>query len=195
MIAQLQGLQKLGAGAFSTAYKKNAKTCLVYSTCYMKECMSLGWFPKNRLFPVVARLEFGLGPQGEHALYSMPLLRRVTAPTTQLNATSLKLYRELRKVAADFSLEYSRDAISYGVVIGSNFSACLKKHVTSHAKREALQDAYAACNSYSLSIVFECSPRNIAVSPSGGLILADCFYCAEQLQRIRQAKRTFNQYH
>lgn len=155
---------------FSHVYRKTSNRVLIHSDDPVKECMSLGWFPATTLFPNVTRVS--------EDTYEMKFYPRVTAPKKQLNPRSYALYLALREYMNTFpSVEYPNTYYSIGVkhlnTLPSRFNR--EKHL--------LESAFDAVANYGDDMRFEISPRNISYTPSGKLILLDCFFL--------QSKRKF----
>jgi hypothetical protein len=50
-----------------------------------------------------------------------------------------------------------------------------------------MQDAVEACANYGSDVMFEISPRNVAVH-NGNLILLDCFFIKSKLREVRDKR-------
>ena len=149
-------MELIGKGNFTKAYKKDSKTVILHSVDMVKECMSMGWFPSSNLFPSIERLEYG-----ETSIYEMKLYDKVTSPKQQLTQKHYELYKELREIKG-FSVDDLFNSIN-----SINIPSRIKEH---------LHDAISALSNYGSDIRFEISPRNIAATKTGKLILLDCFY-------------------
>lgn len=163
-------MEKIGRGSFSTVYKKNNKTVLIKSLDPVKECMSLGWFPKNRHFANIKRISVN----NDYSFYEMRLFEKVRAPKQVLKPAEYKKYLQLREVSNKFYAKYEE---SYYV----HFERALIALLSDKRLIQALLEAYNACLNYSDAVRFEISPRNIAATKSGNLILLDCFFCSDML--------------
>ena len=160
----------LGRGMFSTAYLRRDGKVLLKSDDHVKEAMSMGFFPNSRLFPRIERI----GHDGERQHYLMPRYRKVTAPKRQLLPQDYAVYRALRELSGRFS-----DA--------AELSARFER-LECRRTRKALLGAVDGLRNYSNEIGFEISPRNIALSPSGRLLLLDCFFMVQQLHDKRRER-------
>ena len=165
-------MEMIGKGQFTTAYRKNANTVLLKSTDPIKECMSLGWFPNSHLFPKVTRLSYG-----EVSTYEMVYYPKVKSLKTALKPKHYEYYTALRKLYEENRM-HTRSVHNLYNKWYRVFSSTttLPRHIKQH-----LLDALDACSNYGSDIAFEISPRNVAVSKTGGLILLDCFLDASKL--------------
>tara|TARA_R110000851_G_scaffold328811_1_gene500080 strand:+ start:404 stop:913 length:510 start_codon:yes stop_codon:yes gene_type:complete len=159
----------IGKGSFSTAYlQSDNKTVVLKSTDYIKECMSLGWFPNTIYFPKIERLE--------HGVYKMKHYPKVKSLVNCLKIKQYLIYKQLRNLNIKHNtrdcdlLDAWRDVF---------------KSINNKTVRSALIQGIEACSNYGTDICFEISPRNVAVSPSGNLILLDCFFIKSQLKKQR----------
>ena len=158
-------MKVIGKGLFTTAYQSpnDRNRVVLKSRDPVKECMAIGWFPDSKLFPKVRRISY---PDADGIqTYEMKKYPKCTAPKQQLNAKHYEIYKALRGVC--FTL---MDIETLKV----------PRYV-----KEVLQDAYHAVSSYG-SPLFEISPRNISYTPSGRLILLDCFYLYEERYKRRK---------
>jgi len=174
--------KRIGAGSFSTVYRKgNSNHVLIVSTDPAKECMSLGWFPDSRLFPKVARLSYN--DDGTQT-FKIKYYEKVRAPKRQLNERSYKLYKALRKLdvtCQNDNLLHDKWRKAFNGI-----------PVEFKAAKEALLEAVDALTNYGSDICFEISPRNIAVTKAGNLILLDCFFLRSALSEKKSIKRSLN---
>lgn len=166
-------LNILGKGLFTTAYlQKDNKTVILKSTDYIKECMSLGWFPNSMYFPKVERLDQGI--------YKMKKYDKPKSLKNSLKPKQYEIYKELRNL----SIGYIKNSYNNLDEWRKQFNTISNKTV-----KNALNDAIDACSNYGSDVCFEISPRNVAVSKTGNLILLDCFFIASQANDIRTSKR------
>lgn len=159
-------MKLIGKGAFTKAYLLDNGKVQLHSCCPIKEVMSLGWFPESRLFPTISRVD--------SEVYEMDYLTRVTAPKRQLCEGDYKLYKALQVV------DYDHSAGDYHGIYKS-----LEKNLAGFAELEEILEALDGCSNIGSEIGFEISPRNIAVTADGHLIMADCFFCIKTLERLR----------
>lgn len=132
----------------------------------VKECMSLGWFPEHRLFP---RVEFlRESRRDDHKVYRMERYEQPRSIKSNVTPRQWRLYRELRsKLNHVVGVDNLRASLS-----------CLSPEFKE--EREALEWAVDALCNYGDDMVFEISPRNVAVK-GRKLILLDCFFMQGKL--------------
>ena len=151
-------------GYFTKAYLYNkSNEVILESRCYIKECMAMGWFPKSSLFPEISFSELKSN-KNEYRVYKMPLY---TTNSRSVKSIICKedyknIYLRLRKIM--FVSDYT------------DFKMKLISVSVSDEVRETLLKAYEACMLYDTDVNWEISPRNVAATPEGRLILMDCFY-------------------
>jgi hypothetical protein len=174
--------KRIGAGSFSSVYRKgNSDHVLIVSTDPVKECMGLGWFPDSRLFPKVTRLSYN--DDGTQT-FTMKYYDKVTSPKLQLNERSYKLYKALRKLdvtCQDANLLHDKWRKAFNGI-----------PVEFKVAKKALSEAVDALTNYGPDISFEISPRNIAVTKAGNLVLLDCFFLRSALSEKKSIKRSLN---
>lgn len=168
-----KGYKKIGKGAFSSVFRKgDSNNVLIISNDVVKECISLGWFPKSRLFPKIERLSYN---DDGTSTYKMKYYDKVIAPKKQLNTKAYRLYKALR----------SLEVINYPENDDLLHDAWIKafKNLPSELKtaKGALIGAVEALTNYGADICFEISPRNIATTKTGNLVLLDTFFLKSQL--------------
>lgn len=161
----------IGRGTFSTVYRKDTKTVLIHTTDPVKECMSMGWFPDTPLFP---RMD-SVGEQSYESDYYL----KIRAPKRELTVRSYRLYKELRRVLNECPRQDYRSLYESFSGINNEF----------RRERDALLFALDALANYGEDIRFEISPRNIARTPRGRLVLLDCFFMASHLKEVTDSKR------
>ena len=148
----------IGSGAFSKVYRRGTSGVVtVVSRDPVKECMSLGWFPSSKLFPRITRVGCGI--------YKMKYYQRIISPKMQLNERSYAIYLQLRGIR-----DYPSDPKDRVGRLRRFFSQLPKRH------KRVLNEAVDALCNYGDDICFEISPRNISRTPSGNLVLLDCFF-------------------
>lgn len=160
---------KVKQGHFTTAYLyQEENKVILNSRCPIKECMALGWFPDNRLFPTIKFSELE-----DTETFEMPLY------TTGRNIKSIVckedyegIYLPLQKV------EIVNDR--------EDFIRKLKETSITEDIFEVLVEAYEACMNYEHNPGFEISPRNVAATAEGKLILLDCFYIKSKIRRSKR---------
>jgi len=168
-----KGLRQIGKGAFSTVYKKTADKVLIESTDKVKECMSLGWFPKSKLFPIIKYV--GANSHNDLKFYECKFYEKICAVKPNLTKFDYEFYRVLRNLPIDYQIHpYASFKELHRV-----FDTVPNKF---HSKRRALKDALDALSNYGPDIGFEISPRNIAIE-NKRLVLLDCFFIKSDLKQ------------
>jgi hypothetical protein len=163
---KVSGLPLVGRGAFSRVYKKDARTVLIVSRDKAKEAMASAEWPPSRLFPRIKKISEGY----YEALY----YPKVRSLKETLKPRHYALYRHLVALSSSYTLGCGYRSLHSG------FSQNLKGY---RSQREAILGALDALANYSSDVCFEISPRNVATTPSGNLILLDCFFFRHQLRR------------
>lgn len=156
--------KQIGKGSFSTVYRKgNSKNVYIKTNDYVKEAMCL-WFENSRLFPKIQHSDI------EGFDYKMKYYPKHTSLKLSLKPKEYQKYLLLRDFngTQDFN------------ILWDTFSTIKIKSL-----KKNLLDALSALSNYGFDIVFEISPRNVSVSPTGNLVLLDCFYIQSQLKDIR----------
>lgn len=158
----------IGKGTFTTCYRAgNSNKVLIKSDCPAKECMSLGWFGNSRLFPKVKQ---ELIDNKGNYFYSMPYYKKQKSLKNSLIKKDYELYKFLR-----------------GFHVTSGYHKLYKafSKIKNRRVRTALLEALDGLANFGDDITFEISPRNVAVSNTGRLILLDCFFFINQLNEKR----------
>jgi len=166
-------MKLIGKGAFTKAYLQDNGKVLLKSVDPIKECMALGWFPEHRLFPTVEMIDTGM--------YEMQYYPKVTSLKQNLTAEDWELYKELRALFDTYKASVNKY---------DGYSSWYKVFSTSDLPeeiKELLLEALDACANVGSDIMFEISPRNVAVD-NGRLVLLDCFYQTSILQQVRNSK-------
>jgi hypothetical protein len=176
----------VGRGAFTTCYRVSRNKVILKSTDPIKECMSLGGFPSSRLFPTVTSVDSSYSNDTPFSHYEMKYYPKVKSLKTALQSADYKMYTELRALAG---------AVIHGSAShDTGYHMLYKQFLTISSKRlrEALLGAIAGCATYGDDIALEISPRNVAVTASGKLILLDCFFMKSELKSIRCKNNNIN---
>jgi len=165
----MRGLKLIGRGSFTKAYQKDADTVLLKSVDPIKECMSLGWFPSSRLFPKIERID--------NELYEMKYYKQTLSLKASLCDKHYKIYQTLRALKINNSPN-----------IHDGFEDALKafRTIKDYKLRIIMIEALEACSNYGSDIGFEISPRNVAATKTGKLILLDCFFMKSKLLETRK---------
>ena len=167
----------IGRGAFTKAYLTDDSKVLLDSVCPIKECMANGWFPDSDLFPEIEHLdEYNVG----YRTYIMPYYEKVTNPSKQLDPDQHAIYKELREIGhAQINLSICKSTLYFFDFWHKEFNKIKNQDL-----RDIMKEALDACGNYGTDIMFEISPRNIAVK-KGKLVLLDCFASVRVLKDIR----------
>lgn len=164
---------KVKQGHFTTAYLYEEQSKVILeSRCYIKECMAHGWFPDSELFPSIKFADIEDDVNTEFRVYEMPLYvcgRSIKANVGKEDYEGI--YVPLRKI--QYVSGYR------------NFEEQLNTVGISEEVKEAILEAYEACTNYGSDIGWEISPRNVAATAEGRLILLDCFYIKSQIRRSK----------
>jgi len=161
-------MKLIGQGSFTKAYRKDNETVLLKSSDPIKECMSFGWFPDSRLFPKIIRTEIGE--------YEMKYYEKVTSLKTALTPKHYEIYKTLRNLKID---------ISYNLYDGLDNLRKAFNTIADRRLRNIMLKAADATSNYGEDANFEISPRNVAVTKTGKLILLDCFFMKSHLLKTR----------
>jgi len=165
----MSNLKLIGKGAFTKCYLKPCgKKVYLESVDPIKEIMALGWFPDSHLFPTV-----NFDGDG----YEMKYYPKVKSLKNSLKPKHWELYKELRELRVD----NPRNKYDLYTLWFKEFGKIKNTSVRRHL-RSALE---SACNT-GTDTGFEISPRNVAVSSTGGLVLLDCFYNISILNGVRK---------
>ena len=166
-------MQLIGKGLFTKAYRKDKTTVLLKSDDPIKECMPMGWFPDSRLFPKIIRTDCGE--------YEMKYYEKVSSLKKSLTDTHYEIYKELRKVSENIERTSNIYDGLFNVIDGF-------KMIKDRRLKEIMIRAVEACSNYGSDVEFEISPRNVAVTKTGKLILLDCFFMKSKALNIRKTK-------
>lgn len=165
----------IGKGAFTRAYQIGENEVEVVSRCPAKEAYAL-FSQGNPLAPVIEKHDcLDDGSQ----VYRMPLYPKVRAPKQQLNAQAYAAYKVLRDIMDKYHAKaHSGHKTGYDelwrMIDASQLDDYHKEYV-----EDLLSDVCNAIDCDDLG--YEISPRNISVTPSGGLVMLDCFFSRKAL--------------
>lgn len=168
-------MKLLGKGAFTSCYKKSNTRVLLESSCPIKECMSLGWFPSSELFPKIY-----FADDNRTNTYEMKYYPKVSSLKQNLKPAQWEIYKQLREITLDYSIVKTKYDYANGYI--SSFKKLKNKRLS-----DTMIEAMEACMNYGSDIGFEISPRNVAVN-KGNLILLDCFFHVSTLLEIKRKR-------
>jgi hypothetical protein len=172
-----KGLELIGAGSFSEAYKQKNGRVLLKTADIPKKAMADNLFPKHRLFPEVNPVGF----EGSKELYDMPLYRQPTSSNydTQLSPRQARLYNAFRTVAGSF---YPSNNPEVNIQHFKNMPSEFRR------ESEACIKAYKFILDFTRTdeVGFEWEDCNLAMTGKRGnakLVLLDCFYTWDSEKR------------
>jgi len=169
-------MKLIGKGSFSTVYRKSLDKVLIKSIDDVKECMSLGWFPKSNMFPKMVRVS----KDGDYTFYESNYYPKVRSLKSELNSLDWEFYNILRNLSG------------YNNGKDSGYIQWIKQFETIPDKfkyrKTILLDVLNALAAYGDDMCFEISPRNVSVK-NKRLILLDCFFFRSQLVSSRNRHR------
>lgn len=163
-------MKLIGKGLLSKVYQLNEKQVLIKSVCYVKECLGNEWV-RSTIFPTLQRTD----NYGEYICEYYP---KVKSLKESLEPKQYAIYQELRRLSIGF-VKNKYDLLDEW---RKQFETVTNKRF----KDGLLEMCDEICN-YGTQISFEISPRNVAVK-NGKLILLDCFFVADQAEKIRSTK-------
>lgn len=171
-------MKLIGKGTFTKAYLLECGTSVfLESTCPIKECMSLGWFPESTLFPEIERLD-DIEKQSKIVYtYKMEFYPKPLSLKTELEPREYLLYQELRKLKIT-------PPMNRHLLFNEWHKAFNSLPDEFRLESEILREALDACGNFGSDIAFEISPRNVRVK-NGKLILLDCFFSVSKLNETR----------
>ena len=166
-------LTKIGKGTFTNAFINQNNKVILSSVCPIKEIMAANWFPDSDLFPVINWLDTNI--------YEMEYYPKVRSLKKSLDSDQWALYKTLRLIAQKQldNICTIKNINNLFYKLHDLFDLYLDGEI-----QEDLKYALDACANYSSQIVFEISPRNVAVK-NGKLILLDVFYAIDYLKKAR----------
>lgn len=168
----MKSMKLIGKGMFTKCFLKDSETVLLVSTDPIKECMAFGWFPDNDLFPVIERIDIDDG----RSMYEMEYYPRVSSLKNSLEPAQYEIYKTLRSLESIPPETRDNDAFYWW---HNEFDK-----IEDEELREAMKGALDGCANCGTDIMFEISPRNVAVK-NGKLILLDCFFKCSLIRELR----------
>jgi len=160
-------VKQIGRGAFTKAFLRDDGMVELHSVDPIKECMAFGWFPSSRLFPIIKNIECGR--------YEMKYFPKVKSLKKSLKPKEYQKYLELRNLSIPVTMNIHD---GYDSVYNAFYT------IKNKALKEIMLNALSACINYGSDIGFEISPRNVAVTKTGNLILLDCFFMKSKLIEV-----------
>lgn len=166
-----KGLKLIGKGQFSKVYQLNEKQVLIKTVDSVKECISNGGHQSTGIFPELTEIERGM--------YVCKLYTKVRSLKEELSARHYAIYQDLRSITIPVTMRGCDQS-----------DACREafSKVKNKKYREALLEMIDELANYGTDVMFEISPRNVAVE-KGKLILLDVFFLRSELQEIRDLKK------
>lgn len=178
----IKGLKQIGKGAFSKVYLKNKRKVIIKTKDYTKRCYAYYIDIDNTLIPNTEDLGYNQDDlNDDFEYYVQTFYPKVKSLKQNLTPFEYGFYKELQKLNYK---QYS-DNPYYGLDILRNLFESLPNKYW--RKKEMLQDILNALSNYDTDIKFEISPRNVAIK-NKKLILLDCFYFQNQLEKARKGK-------
>jgi hypothetical protein len=163
---------KVKRGSRTKVYIFNDKA-LLRTIDPVKECMALGWFPDHELFPEVKRTDFEDLDDSFQVFESPVYLQGSSMKQLVCKEAWEEVYLPLRRMFLTMSWGFRSHEWKFSFLNAINNCVGLREEV-----KEPIKEAYEACMNFSESekVKFEISPRNIAATEDGKLILLDCFF-------------------
>lgn len=137
----------------------------------VKECMALGCFPDSELFPKVSRTNFEDLHNSFQVFESPVYLQGRSMKALVCKEDWEEVYLPLVKLYQTINYGYSVYEWHHSFIQAVDNCVGLRADA-----KEAVKEAYEACMNFSEKVKFEISPRNVAATEDGKLILLDCFY-------------------
>ena len=172
-----KNLTKIGSGLFTDCYRLNDEEVLLVTDDYVKECMSLGWFPDSRYYPKIELI-------GEQDYSDTSRVYK----TKGYNKLPRSWRKTLCKEDADFYSELKKIYRDKDV---SSLDKCREafKTIKDERKKEMLMETVQALSNYGSDCCFEISERNVMID-GDKLILNDCFFIQSQaIEKKREKNR------
>lgn len=163
----------IGKGAFTRAYQIGDNEVEIITTCPAKEAYAL-FSQGNPLAPVIEKHDYR---DDGKSVYRMPLYPKMRAPKQQLTAQAYAAYKALRGIMQQYHALPVRQA-NYNVLFDMVTLSPLDDEHKANVL-DLLSDVCNAIDCYDLG--YEISPRNISVTPDGGLVMLDCFFSRKAL--------------
>jgi hypothetical protein len=149
----------------------DSKHVHIKSNDHVKECIAMGCFPSSRNFPTI---EYSDRPGYD---YTMKYYPKQKSLKTALKPSEWSKYQDLRNIFRGINYQYNSGYKTLHNAFKGIKNRTLRKHMKS---------ALDALANYGEDVCFEISPRNVAVSNTGVLILLDVFFLESQLQKVTE---------
>jgi hypothetical protein len=137
----------------------------------VKECMALGWFPDSELFPEVKRTDFEDIDDSFKVFESPVYLQGRSMKSLVCKEDWEEVYLPLVQLYR--TIVWSSYPQNWNTRFIDAVDNCVGLREDA---KEPIKEAYEACMNFSQKVKFEISPRNIAATEGGKLILLDCFF-------------------
>jgi hypothetical protein len=137
----------------------------------VKECMALGWFPDSELFPEVKMTDFEDLDDSFQVFESPVYLQGRSMKSLVCKEDWEEVYLPLKQIFQTMSWGFRSSDWHYAFINAVDNCVGLRYNV-----KDAVKKAYEGCMNFSERVKFEISPRNIAATEDGKLILLDCFF-------------------
>lgn len=164
-------MKRIGKGLFSTVFL-DGDTVIVKSVCRAKECNALFGYGDSDLWPEIERIDYD-----DISTYRMPFYERPKSLKKALDPDQWEIYRILR----NFKPEVRQWLNCYEKAIA-------QVRAQNPELADALQDAVDNLANYGSDMMFEISPRNVAVK-DGKLILLDVWFFSSQAKEQRTQRK------
>jgi hypothetical protein len=161
---------KVKRGSRTKAFIFNDKV-LLRTIDQVKECMALGWFPDSELFPEVKKTDFEDIDESYQVFESPVYLQGRSMKALVCKEDWEEVYLPLRQMYQTMYWGFHSHDWHYSFLNAVNNCVGLREEA-----KKPIKEAYEACRNFSEKVKFEISPRNIAATEDGNLILLDCFF-------------------
>ena len=165
----------IGKGKFTRCYQHpdNKNKVVLISNCWAKECSAMGWMPSSQMYPKIEKVDYPEGLDNDASKYQMKKFKQVRSLRSSLNAHHYTMYKQLREFSYNLRAirsKYESHDILHDAINDSPLMPKLKR---------LLAESLDALANYGDGMMFEVSPRNVAVD-NGKLILLDCWFFVER---------------
>ena len=167
---------KVKRGSFTTCYVFD-NNVLLKSRDVVKECIANGWFPDSEHLPEIARCNLEADDSYNTRCYESPRY------VTNRSVKSIVCEKDYHEIYLPL-VKMFKDAPWHGLSHGERqieFHTAIDCSTVRDDIKGIIKDCYDALLSYDHCVGFEISPRNVAATQPGTLILLDCFYIVTHL--------------